>query len=403
MSRLPTRLQPAWPMLKRLHRALAWTSGVLGRRLSPILGLRGLPRTATTTSLATAALEAGRVEVHEVGPAESFDRRVPSGVPSEHWRFVQASRAEVPARYVLDVTDGRLVGDFGATVTPGGVLDYQTSGYFGLASWREHPVFLKPTIGTIVKVEGTVLSLATRGTASNYYHYLYDAIGRYGIYEESGLDHELDAIVVPHQTRYQRQLLDLLGIDVPLIEPKPGTTIQADRLLVPSTPNQDLDAPRSTTAWLRSRLHPTDDADGPRRVYISRGSQPNSRRYVQEAELMPHLVRRGFTVVDPGSFTVQEQIDLFSGAEVVVAPHGAGLTNIVFAQPGTKVLEMFAASYVHLGLWTIAESVGGLDYSYLVAEGDHSAGRPMTGVLDDVSIPVERVVEAIDQLLAGPS
>jgi capsular polysaccharide biosynthesis protein len=119
---------------------------------------------------------------------------------------------------------------------------------------------------------------------------------------------------------------------------------------------------------------------------------------VQEPELWPWLEQRGFVRIDAGTFSVQEQIDLFHNAEVVVAPHGAALTNITFCRPGTRVLEMFAANYVHLGLWTIADAAG-LEYRYLVADGDHRPGRPMHGNYTDVSIPVRRVQETIEKML----
>jgi capsular polysaccharide biosynthesis protein len=99
---------------------------------------------------------------------------------------------------------------------------------------------------------------------------------------------------------------------------------------------------------------------------------------------------------------VQEQIDVFHGAEVVIAPHGAALTNITFASPGLRVLEMFAGSYVHLGLWTIAESVGDVRYRYLVGAGRAREGRAMTGIVDDVDIPPARVEAALEELLAAP-
>lgn len=113
---------------------------------------------------------------------------------------------------------------------------------------------------------------------------------------------------------------------------------------------------------------------------------------------MPELERRGFVVLDPAALSVQEQVDTFHGAEVVVAPHGAALTNITFARPDAKVLEMFAPTYVHLGLWTIADAVG-LDYRYLVGSGPSREGKVMAGVLDDVSIPVPRVLDAVDALI----
>lgn len=399
MSRLPTRLQPFWPFFKRVHRLLTLMAGLVFRRLARWRGERGLPRRATTRSVDTAALEPGCVLVHPAGPAEELQRRPAVGQPPRHWRFVEGEHAAVPARYLLEVSGGRLVGDVGATITPGGVLDYQTSGHFGIAGWREHPLFLRPDLGRVEHVAGSVLSLTARGTAVNYYHFMYDALARFGIFEEALPDEQVDAIVVPHQAGYQQQLLELAGISGRFLQPARGLTYAADRLLVPSTPNQDLDAPRFVVNWLRRRLPATGTAHTPRRLYLSRGQRRNSRRYLQEAELVPTLERLGFVVLDPGSLSVQEQIDTFAGAEMIVAPHGAALTNITFCQPGARVLEMFAASYVHLGLRNIAEAIDGVEYRYLVAEGATREGREMTGVLDDVSIPAARVAAVVEDWL----
>ncbi|GAA3828132.1 glycosyltransferase family 61 protein [Nocardioides panacisoli] len=401
MSRLPARLQPAWPLLKRAHRLLSVLVGMVFRPVSRLAGVRSLPRTATVRSTASADAEPGAVTLHPAGPPELLDRGPASGQPPRHWVFERGRHAEVPARYVLDVRDGRLVGDFGATVTPGGILDYQTSGYFGLAGWREHPVFLHPRLPAVEQVDGTVLSLTTRGTAGNYYHFLYDAVARYGIFEDALPGERVDAIVVPHQSGYQQQILELAGIPGPYLQPRADRTFRADRLLVPSTPNQDLDAPRSATEWLRKRLPPSGRTGTPPRLYLSRGQQPGGRRYLQEPELWPRLERQGFVMLDPGTLTVQEQIDVFHNAEVIVAPHGAALTNITFSQPGVRVLEMFAGTYVHLGLWTIAEAVGGVHYRYLVGAGSWPEGKEMTGIVDDIDIPVAQVEAALEELLAA--
>jgi capsular polysaccharide biosynthesis protein len=48
----------------------------------------------------------------------------------------------------------------------------------------------------------------------------------------------------------------------------------------------------------------------------------------------------GFSTHMLEDLSFDEQITLFSQAEFVVAPHGAGLANLLFCQPGTKVLEL---------------------------------------------------------------
>lgn len=396
--KLPVWLRPWWPLFKRLHSFATLVLGVLFRRVSPLLGARGVPRGARATSLGTALAEPDAVAYHPGRPAVDVVRRPVTGTPAGHWVFSEVRTASIPGTFTLDIRDGRLAGDFAATITPGKLLDHETSTYFGVADWRQHPLFLRPTLGEEAYVAGTVLSLATRGTSSNYYHFIYDAIARLGVLEESMPDATWDAVVVPHQTRYQKAFLELLGLQGTLLEPRRGLTYRADRLLVPSNPNWHLEAPPATVDWLRRKLPPTAVPDLPRRIFLTRGDLPNTRRYVEEAALLPELEKRGFFRLDAGTLTVQEQINVFANAEIVVAPHGAGLTNITFSQPGVKVLEMFPATYVHLGLWSIAQAIGA-EYRYLVADGVEKAGRLNKGIMDDVSIPVARVLAEVDDLL----
>jgi capsular polysaccharide biosynthesis protein len=52
---------------------------------------------------------------------------------------------------------------------------------------------------------------------------------------------------------------------------------------------------------------------------------------------------------------------------VVLAPHGAGLSNIVFCQPGTKVIELFAPTYIP-PCYRIISNICGLEHYYLIGE-----------------------------------
>ena len=76
--------------------------------------------------------------------------------PFRHHAFAQP--------FSLEIDRGTVVGTYGAVVTPGGTLDFQTSDYFGLRSWREHPIFLRNRLPKIEDVDGTVVVLATRAT-----------------------------------------------------------------------------------------------------------------------------------------------------------------------------------------------------------------------------------------------
>jgi glycosyl transferase family 61 len=395
--------------VKRLHRLGTLTLGGVFRRTSRLAGPRALPGSATERSADTAAQDPAHVTVHPGGPAEELVRAMPVGEPADHAAFEPWLRRTVSARYVLEVRDGLLVGDYAATIAPGPaggrVFDYETSGYFGISGWREHPVFLRPRLPEPRPVPGTLLSLATRGTTTNYYHFLTDLLPRWGIFEEALPDTHVDGVYLGTRASYQRQLLELVGLsDLPVVEVDKHACLAPERLLVPSTPNQDLMAPHWVVDWLRGRLPPSLDLSGySRGLYVTRGDVANTRRYVEEPELWPALEERGFTRLDPGSVSVREQIDRFAAAEVIVAPHGAALANLVFARPGVRVLELFAPDYVNPCYWAITDAVPDARYHYLVAgtpdEIKAAEHKPKTGVLRDISIAPVRVLAALDGLL----
>jgi capsular polysaccharide biosynthesis protein len=91
-----------------------------------------------------------------------------------------------------------------------------------------------------------------------------------------------------------------------------------------------------------------------------------------EEALRAELEARGFVTVRLEECERAEQIAIFQEAKEVVAPHGAGLANLVFCAPGTRVVELFARDYVNPCDWRLA-ALGGLDYRAVVAAG---AGEP---------------------------
>ncbi|GAA1747311.1 glycosyltransferase family 61 protein [Aeromicrobium alkaliterrae] len=403
MSKLPPRLQPLWPYAKRAHRFLTFAVGVAARVLRPLLGERGVPRGAVATVEGWAAIPAAGVTVHGLAPAVPLDRVPPLGEPAGHWVFARADREVQPPSFCLEIPGGTVVGDTGAVVSRTGLLDAATSPYFGTPTWREHPLYLKGRLPEVRHVEGDVVVLATRGSA-NYYHFLTDVLPRLGVYADAVPDADpAPTILVPQSRGWQRTLLEIAGYgDLPRIDDAPDLAVRADRLFVPSIPNVVENAPRSMVEWVREHLRPSAGADPrPRRLYVTRGTQPNSRRIVREDELWARLEERGFEKVEPGSLSPQEQIDVFSAAEMIVGPHGAALTNVLFAPAGVTVLEIFTAPYVNQCYWSISRSIPDAHYEYLI-DGDTSRygpGSPMNAILADIEIDPARVVATVDRLL----
>lgn len=116
-------------------------------------------------------------------------------------------------------------------------------------------------------------------------------------------------------------------------------------------------------------------AVGPRRraLYVSRRASPK-RRMDNEAELENMVTECGFEVVSSEDVPFHERIRMFSEAHTVVAPHGAGLSSIVWCSPGTKLIELlppanFNDYFARLSMMT------SLQYRYIQAQpGSHPGG-----------------------------
>lgn len=201
-----------------------------------------------------------------------------------------------------------------------------------------------------VQLEGRACLLGNRNS-NNYYHWMNDVIPRLEVMRASGeslesIDH---FICNPLRHDFQRQTLEKLGVDMGrLVNMRDAEYIVADELLMPVYGSNSLG--KAQAAWnpafykreyLKESELPTPDL----KLYISRGSK-GARGIDNDEQIINHLTDKGFTIVRAEELTVEEQASMFARANVVLGPHGAGFSNIVFCQPGTKVIELFNAHIV---------------------------------------------------------
>lgn len=77
-----------------------------------------------------------------------------------------------------------------------------------------------------------------------------------------------------------------------------------------------------------------------KRIYISRKSATR-RKVENELELIDLLKDNGFLILELEDFYFSEQVKLFSDCEILISIHGAGLTNCIFMQENTYLLEFY--------------------------------------------------------------
>ncbi len=77
-------------------------------------------------------------------------------------------------------------------------------------------------------------------------------------------------------------------------------------------------------------------------------SKGRYRALLNEAELVTALEERDFLVVEPELLTFPEQVSTFREARVIVGLGGAGMFNVIFSRPGTRVISIESSmAFVH--------------------------------------------------------
>lgn len=114
-----------------------------------------------------------------------------------------------------------------------------------------------------------------------------------------------------------------------------------------------------------------------RKLYISRKDSAK-RRLMNEDAVAQRLLARGFEILQLSDLSLADQMAAFRDAEVVVAPHGAGLTNLLYcdvARAPARVIELAQGNYVNMCFIRIGQLLG-LDYSFVINPAD-----PLTAAL----------------------
>jgi capsular polysaccharide biosynthesis protein len=245
------------------------------------------------------------------------------------------------------------------------------------------------------------------GSDANYAHWVLRNVLKLSLLEQADLPAGLPYLVADNLRPWHRAYLELLGIpEARLLRVPPDEVVVCATLHVPT---QLRNHPRMGEAidWLRAKVAAhrvkgaAPDAEGAL-LYASRREQSN-RRLLNEAEVEALLAQRGFRVIVPGEMRVPDQIAAFSRARVVVAPHGAGLANMVFAPPGATLIEITSRAIHHMDEFRMAAQAGGQQVQCVVSEDlgpARSGGGPE--MHRDYRVDLDALRAALDEVLAPP-
>lgn len=236
------------------------------------------------------------------------------------------------------------------------------------------------------RVTGKSIVFTGTGAGSNYYHWIGEQMSRLALLAETGHLAKMDNIVV-----FVREPVSFIEQSVRLLFPEfKGNIVQIRKrsayidyalFFVPASmatrSKTEAAAPTEKRSAWGSVLHlirRMDAAAEPQAVpragpitIVSR--QGTGRTWLNEGEVAKALSPYGAHVIRADRMTVPQQQAIMRQSRLVIAKHGAGLANILFCKPGTRVIEVTARSYARRA-WDFAKLAiaRGLEYHVVVSD-----------------------------------
>jgi capsular polysaccharide biosynthesis protein len=296
----------------------------------------------------------------------------PPGSMTERAAFQQHDHQPWPIFWTMS-TDARLVGrmlhwrDEKDRICSEGVYHLPSRRQLSEDKWSAQILVPDP-----MPLPGAWTSLLSNwNDGYNYFHWLLDGLTRLAVREKIP---EVTKILIPASpSGFVTETMRLLNLEHHVV-PAPAECIRPERFYFCS--------PTAMTGvwnpvgyqWLREKFSPhyaEPNSGSP--VFLTRRGASRLPENLVEIEAL--FTSQGYHIIDCGALSVLEQIQALSGATAIAGLHGAAMTNLLWARPGTPVLEIFQPAYLNACYEQLAFQ-GGLDYKHLVLEGEN----PLSGI-----------------------
>ncbi|MEO1003828.1 MAG: glycosyltransferase family 61 protein [Cyanobacteria bacterium J06638_7] len=191
--------------------------------------------------------------------------------------------------------------------------------------------------------DGITWLLSTPGASGNYYHWTLDLMPKLLYLLEEEISPCSQIILNAFSNRFQIDMFRKVlaeAIDR-IIVARDAKSGYYKEVKIPFIAQARGKWPRGIDL-LRNHYLPTDiHQESSKMIYVSR-SDATRRRVVNEKDILNILKRNNIEIVTLESVDVTMQAIMFNSASLVIAPHGAALTNIIYCKPGTTVIELFS-------------------------------------------------------------
>ena len=187
---------------------------------------------------------------------------------------------------------------------------------------------------------GYVLSI----WGSNYYHFITEELPN--LIKLSLYDQSLP-IIINTNYKYIKGLLEMLEIKNPIIKNDPSILYKIKECYITNVSLSGKPSQHElfvVKEYLQKNLLLNQESYSEIGIIIKRTE--HERKIINHDEMVFYLRTKYPTIewIEFDSLTILETIKLFNRAKIIIGPHGAGLTNMLFAKKGCKIIEIMPYS-----------------------------------------------------------
>jgi capsular polysaccharide biosynthesis protein len=233
------------------------------------------------------------------------------------------------------------------------------------------------------------------GATRNYGHFVCDCLTTVALTTRIPVLRDY-AFAFPTLREWQKRHLELVGVGNPIQLDAP--LYRVSDVIFSNAMARFLHYPNVSYRMLRDvelRNH-RRASPGFKRIYVSRAGatkhRPTQRIFISEPELERRLAELGFAIVLPENHSVDEQIAIFHGADLIVGCWGAAMANTIYCHADATIVEILPTVAGMQGYKWVRNicAINGYKWRPYFCLGirspDHNPGAPQLGFTFQVDV-----------------
>ena len=239
--------------------------------------------------------------------------------------------------------EGNSTGSFTASLGTGALKVSSLAASLGYAS-TPYPYFSSASIATgsnsneIISLQNQKYLLCHNWF--NYYHFLTETV--YKIFA-TGIKNSDFVFIFPEgifESSFVEEIINMLEINYIKIPNKQSSIFHFEKLFFvsekPHCEEFNSEVVRKMKSFFRTKI---TIKKNDRKIYVSRKAKQR-RSFKNHDDVENVFLEFGFEIIYAEDLTFTQQLKLFSEACFIAGLHGAGLTNMIFANEGCQILEI---------------------------------------------------------------